>query len=78
MIELKNVIGRIPNESNEIVVHKYFCDYIIKYGIKLYNDEIYYPKNYEEILKDKKEIKLADNKVVIVGIIDDDDSIYQE
>lgn len=75
---LKNVIGRIPDESNEIVVHKYFCDYIIKYGIKLYNDEIYYPKNYEEILNDKKEIKLADNKVVIVGIIDDDDSIYQE
>ncbi len=72
-----NIIGNIPVNSNEIVVHKYFADFVIKFGIKLTDNTLYFPKNYNDLVSSKKEIKLGDNKVIIVGIIDDDDSLYK-
>ncbi len=72
------VIGRLPEKNNEIVVHKFFADYIIKYGIKLYNGEIYIPKDYNDIIKSNKELKLGDNKLIIVGIVDDDNSLFMD
>ena len=74
---LGDVIGNIPTKENEIVVHKYFVDYIIKYGIMASDNTLYYPKSYEDLIASKKELKLGDNKVVIVGIINDDDSLYK-
>ena len=41
------------------------------------DNTLYYPKSYEDLIASKKELKLGDNKVVIVGIINDDDSLYK-
>lgn len=71
-----NIIGSIPKNSNDILVHKYFADCMIEFGIKLYDNTIYKPSNYSDIISDKKEIKLGSNKVVISGIIDDDNKNY--
>ncbi len=71
-----DLIGREPKENNEIVVHKYFADYAIKYGIVLSDGEVYFAKDYEELISSNKGIKLGKNTVYIVGIVDDDDSAY--
>ena len=73
---LENIIGTVPQNSNEIVIHKYLADYIIKYGIVLADISLYIPKNYNEIVTSKKEIKLGENSVIITGIIDEDDRLY--
>ena len=75
---LGKLIGREPNTSNEIVVHKYFADYIIKFGIMKPDNNLYFPKDYNEIVNSNQEIKLGENKVIITGIIDADDSLYQD
>ncbi len=75
---LGKLIGREPKTSNEIVVHKYFADYIIKFGIMKPDNNLYFPKDYNEIVNSNQEIKLGENKVIITGIIDADDSLYQD
>lgn len=75
---LGNLIGTEPKKSNEIVVHKYFADYAIKYGIMDTNNELYFPKNYEDFIASKHELKLGKNKMIVVGIIDDDDHLFLE
>ncbi len=72
-----NIIGRKPNVNNEIVVSKYFADYVIKYGVRLYNEEEYFPKDYNDLISSNKEIKYGDNKVIVVGIMNEDDSIFK-
>lgn len=73
---LGDLIGRKPQKDNEIVVHKYFADYAIKFGIMLNDNTLYYPKSYDDLVTSNKEIKLGDNIVYIVGIVNDDDSLY--
>ena len=75
---LNNIIGSIPVNSNEIVVHKYFADYAIKFGIKLVDDTLYFPKDYNDLVNSRKEIKLGSNSIIITGIIDDDDTLYED
>ncbi len=75
---LNNIIGSIPVNNNEVVVHKYFADYAIKFGIKLVDDTLYFPKDYNDLVNSKKEIKLGDNAIIITGIIDDDDTLYKD
>lgn len=75
---LGNMIGKEPTQNNEIVVHKYFADYVIKFGILASNNEFYFPKSYEELIHSKIELQLGENKVIITGIIDDDDTLYQK
>lgn len=75
---IDSIIGSVPTNSNEILVHKYFADYMIKFGIKDASNQLYFPKSYDEIINSKKELKLEQNKVIIAGIIDDDDSLYEE
>ncbi len=72
----EKLIGNIPNDSNEIVVHKYFVDYCMKYGIKKLDDTLFFPKNYEEIINFKT--KLGNNQVTISGIIDDDNTLFKQ
>lgn len=72
-----NIIGKIPDKSNEIVVHKYFADYVIKFGIMTTNGELYFPKDYNELVNSNKGIKLGKNEVIITGIMNDDDSLYK-
>ena len=73
---LNNIIGSIPKTSNEIVIHKYMADYMIEFGVKTIDGEIYYPKSYEELINSKKELKLGDNKIVITGIVNDNDTYF--
>lgn len=75
---LGKIIGQAPVKNNEIVVHKYFADYIIKFGIKKSDNKFYYPKNYQEIVDSKTSLKLGRNNVIITGIIDDDDSLFKK
>ncbi len=75
IIKLYN--GEYPSNNDEIVVHKYFADSIINFGIYDINDNLYKPNNYEEIVNDKTQIKLGTHKVIISGIVNDDNSLYE-
>ena len=74
---LGQIIGREPKQENEIVVHQYFIDYIMKFGIMTSENTLYFPTSYEEVIETKKEIKLGSNKVIITGIIKEDDSDFK-
>ena len=74
-----DIIGKMPQESNEIIIHKYLADNIIKRGIKDNKNEFYYPKDYNQIINDRNPIKLGDNSVIIVGITNnEEDSLFDE
>ncbi len=73
---LGEIIGNEPTKDNEIVIHKYFADYIIKFGIMTTDNTLYFPKSYDELINSKQEIKLGENKVIITGIINDNDSLF--
>lgn len=73
---LSNIIGNIPKSNNEIVIHKYLADNIIKVGIKDIDGNTFKPNSYKELVNSKKLLPLGLNKVIIVGIIDDDNSRY--
>lgn len=70
------LIGRKPENYNEIVIIKPVADFLIKYGYPLYDENgeevIYKPTSYEEIVNDQKELKFGYTKIKISGIIDDD------
>ena len=69
-----DIIGRVPQNSNEIIISKYVADNIIKNGISLNNNyNIYLPKSYEQIVNEQKEIVISNlGSAKIVGIKDDD------
>ena len=50
----------------------------MKVGIMLSDEKLYFPKSYEELVTSKKGIKLGQNTVYIVGIINDDkDNLFE-
>lgn len=69
---LGNIKGKIPVNSNEIMVHKNVARYICKYGILDSTNNIYKPNSIDELINSNKEIMLGDNKVIITGIVDND------
>ena len=69
---LGNIEGKIPVNSNEIMVHKNVARYICKYGILDSTNNIYKPNSIDELINSNKEIMLGDNKVIITGIVDND------
>ena len=73
-----NVIGRKPQTSSEIVVSEFLADFIIKYGIILESGEEYFPKDYNDLISSNKEIKFGNSKVTIVGIMNEDNSLFEE
>ena len=83
LIENK-LIGKIAEDTNEIVVPSYIADNIIQSGAYLYNSdsktekEKYKPMSYNQIINDEKLIEISGlNKgVKIVGIIEYDMSQY--
>lgn len=83
-IEIKNnnmfpkLIGKLPESENEMIIHKHMAEKIIFYGIKDSNNEWYYPTSLEQLIKDHHPLKLENNTVYISGIIDDDQSAFQE
>lgn len=82
----EKIIGRYPNNDNEILISNYVADLIIEGGITTYekndtdefSDEyIFKPTNYEEIINSNKTFYFGNvGKVKIVGIIDYDLSKY--
>lgn len=84
---IKNkILGHYPTNYDEVMIHSYFADCLMKMGIALYNDtnstsfkqEYYYPTSYEELINDGKYFKLGSTKVKISGIILDDTKKYEE
>lgn len=71
--------GRKPNSMNEIVISNVVADIIMENGIVIDgNEELFKPKNHEEIIDENKTYLFADGaKVKIVGIIDYDISKYE-
>ncbi len=72
---IENLMGRLPTKENEIVLHKYLADYIIKYGV-IENEEVYKPQSYEELLNGGQSLSLGDNQVFVVGIVMDNSDGY--
>lgn len=75
---LDNIIGSIPQKNNELIIHKYMAEYIIEFGIIDINNEIYQPKNINKLINDKHPIKLGSNEIYIVGVINDDNTLYKK
>lgn len=71
-----NIIGSKPSKENELVIHKYLADFMIKFGVKDSNNNLYYPKDYQELVNSKKELKMGENNVVISGIMNDDNRVF--
>ncbi len=75
---INSYIGSYPKKNNEIIVHKYFADSMINYGIYDINGNLYKPKNYEEIINSKTKIRFGKHYAIITGIVDDDNSLYKQ
>ena len=74
----KNILGRKPKNQNELFIHEYLADYILKFGVMDSNNKIYYPTSYNDLVSSNRNIKLGNNKVVITGIIKDDSSMFNK
>ena len=74
---INKIIGSYPIEDNEIVVHKYFADSIINFGIKTSDNKFYRANSYEDIINTRARIKLNNHEVIISGIVDDDNEIFK-
>ncbi len=75
---LSNIIGTIPKTNNEIVIHKYLADNIMEKGIKDINGNLFKPTSYDNLVNSRRELPFGLNNVIIVGIIDDDNSRYSD
>lgn len=86
-LEGKEILGRMPEDNDEIMIHSHLADIFMKVGIGEYIEidettivkkSYYYPKSYEELLNTSKYIKLgSDYKLKVVGIIMDDVDEYE-
>lgn len=72
------LLGRLPIEAHEIVIHSYLADYIMEMGALIYTDktdvfkeEYYRPSSYEALLQEGVYLKFGTSKVKIVGIVQD-------
>ena len=75
---LSNIIGTIPKTNNEIAIHKYLADNIMEKGIKDINGNLFKPTSYDNLVNSRRELPFGLNNVIIVGIIDDDNSRYKD
>ncbi|MCI8498739.1 MAG: ATP-binding cassette domain-containing protein, partial [Bacilli bacterium] len=60
--------GTNPINKNEIVISTYLADSIIEFGIIDSQEELFNPKNYEDLLKTDRFLKLGLADVKVVGI----------
>lgn len=65
-----NVIGKVPENNNEIVISSYLADYIIKYGVLKTDGDVFRPENYDDIINNNQLLALGSTGVKIVGIYD--------
>lgn len=79
-----NILGTLPINDNDIVIHSYLADLMIYHGVSAVEivDEkektvSYHPSSYDDILKDKKLLKIGSMRLSVSGIIVDDTSEYE-
>ena len=80
-----DVLGNYPTTNEEIIIHSYLADYIMEAGIRLYKEnqsiftnDIYYPKNYQELMNKDNYYVFGSKKVKISGIILDDTKEFEQ
>lgn len=71
-------IGKVPSNSKEIMITNHRAEAFMKYGVMTKDATFYYPKSFEELLEDKKQIKLGNDYVTIVGIVMNDNHQYDD
>ena len=79
------LIGRTPNDNNEIIINKVLADFILKNGLLVweqdkngkYIESNYYPATYEDIINDNKKMVYGTSYLVISGIIDENMDKYE-
>lgn len=75
---INKLIGTLPSNDKELVIHKYLADYMMKNGVVDSNNEIYKPSSYQDLISSKHALKLGENQVTISGIVDDDNNLFKE
>ena len=79
------LIGRIPNNNNEIIINKVLADFILKNGLLVWEtdkngkliESNYYPTTYEDIITDNKKMVYGRSYLIISGIIDENMDKYE-
>ena len=79
------LIGRIPNNNNEVIINKVLADFILKNGLLVWEtdkngkliESNYYPTTYEDIINDNKKIVYGTSYLIISGIIDENMDKYE-
>lgn len=72
------IIGRYPENENEILISNYIADLIMMNGITTVENNLYKPLSYDELISDENTYYFGNmREVKIVGIIDYDLSDYQ-
>ena len=79
------LIGKIPSNSNEIIINKVLADYILKNGLLVWEtdkngkliESNYYPSTYEDIINDNKKMVYGTSYLIISGIIDENMDKYE-
>lgn len=74
-----DIIGRTPENNDEIIISNHLAELFISIGIRPYGEEeIYYPDSYISLLKSNKYFHFGPiDKVKIVGIINYDLSEFE-
>lgn len=73
----ESIIGRFPINSNEIMISNVLANFIINYGIKTTNGDLF-PKNYSDIINYKGYYYFNGYKIKICGIVDYDLSYFDD
>jgi hypothetical protein len=69
----KDIIGKKPNGSKEIMISNVLANLIISYGIKAYGKDYYYkPKDFKELVNTNEYFYFGIDKIKIVGVINYD------
>lgn len=71
-----DIIGKMPDDENEIMISNVLANLIIASGIETSNG-YYKPSNYKEIINNKKTYFFGNSEVKIVGIINYDLSEFE-
>ena len=72
------IIGKLPEKSNEIVISSTLADIMGKYGVKTSLNTDYYPGSYEEFINSDFFLLLGNQEVKVVGIYLLDEEKYSD
>lgn len=60
--------GSKPKTMNEIVINSYLAEAIVEFGVTDIDENVYKPSSLDELIRDKRELKLYDLPVIVTGI----------